>query len=164
MTDNEIIKALECCVECDTYFDECVDGCPLREVNDCTLVLRRIILDLINRQKAEIERLEEENKKQKLVLENINDTIHPLPFVTDFDVAMSQAKSEAIKEFAEQVQEEITNALHSNYKARGEKAQEIPIYTESEFLSYCSGKIDCLRGLADFIDNLVKEMAGDNNE
>ncbi|MBO5408919.1 MAG: hypothetical protein J6A61_05955 [Clostridia bacterium] len=63
-----------------------------------------VIEEEVNRQKAEIERLKEENKKQKLVLENINDTIHPLPFVTDFDVAMSQAKSEAIKEFTSRIE------------------------------------------------------------
>lgn len=55
MTDNEIIKALECCVECDMYCDECPEDCPLKDTNDCTYVLRRNSLDLINRQSAEID-------------------------------------------------------------------------------------------------------------
>lgn len=53
--------------------------------------------------KAEIERLQEENKKLKAIIEAIDDTINPLPFVTDFDIAIKTAKSEAIKEFAEKI-------------------------------------------------------------
>ena len=97
MTDNEIIKALECCNQ-----EDMCDKCPYDFAcydEDYKSILAKDALDLINRQKAEIERLKEENKKQKMVLENINDTIHPLPFVTDFDVAIKTAKSEAIKEF-----------------------------------------------------------------
>ena len=52
LTDNEIIKALECCVEkgCDT--------CPLRPgFMGCYEVVMSAVLSIINRQKAEIERL-----------------------------------------------------------------------------------------------------------
>ena len=50
MTDNDIIKALECC-GCDNY--QC-DNCPYA-YKTCTVYKDSI--DLINRQKAEIERL-----------------------------------------------------------------------------------------------------------
>ena len=59
MTDNEIIKALECC-----HSKGGCDGCPLnmqrfeREV-DCVEIITQYALGLINRQKAEIERLKE---------------------------------------------------------------------------------------------------------
>lgn len=76
---------------------------------------------------------------------------------------IKKAKSEAYKECIEKVKKEISEALKSNYKARAEREQKIPIYTETEFLSYCSGKIDCLRGIDDFLDNLIKEMVGENN-
>lgn len=76
---------------------------------------------------------------------------------------LNQIKAEAYKECIEKVKEEISEALKSNYKARAEREQKIPIHTENEFLSYCSGKIDCLRGLDDFCDNLLKEMVGENN-
>ena len=58
MTDNDIIKALECCIS-----DENCENCPLyhkKIENACTLTVVEFykeILDLINRQKAEIERL-----------------------------------------------------------------------------------------------------------
>ena len=104
LTDNEIIKALECCVSANYI---CPHTCPMLDIK----------------------------------------TI----------------KAEAYKECTEKVKKEISEALKSNYKARAEREQKIPIYTETEFLSYCSGKIDCLRGIDDFLDNLVKERVGDDN-
>ena len=54
MTDNEIIKALECCTG---DFDGCA-SCPLYDhCCDRGYKLIYYALDLINRQKAEIERL-----------------------------------------------------------------------------------------------------------
>ena len=56
MTDNEIVKALECCVEYDCRV------CRY-DVNSaiCISNLMKDTLDLINRQKAEIERLQKYN-------------------------------------------------------------------------------------------------------
>lgn len=53
MTDNEIIKALECCAE-----DEwcCNNNCPFFEKCSKTLMAKSS-LDIINRQQAEMERL-----------------------------------------------------------------------------------------------------------
>ena len=65
MTDNEIIKALECCSEA-VFKEDCKKlKCPFfdNEIYDCMNVddenaMHRYSLDLINRQKAEIERLQ----------------------------------------------------------------------------------------------------------
>ena len=56
MTDNDIIKALEC------HADElnACDKCPYRK-RKCSLRLCEDALDLINRQKAELERLQRHN-------------------------------------------------------------------------------------------------------
>ena len=51
MTDNEIKKALECCIN-----DDC-DNCP-DTFGNCEHNAMRKALDLINRQQAEIERLD----------------------------------------------------------------------------------------------------------
>lgn len=65
MTDNEIIKALECC----TSEGFVCSGCPYDTLEaqgveyteyDCSWYLRADALDLIERQKAEIERLKDE--------------------------------------------------------------------------------------------------------
>lgn len=54
-TDDEIIKALECCIN-----DNCND-CP-ETFGNCELTTMRNALDLLKRQKAEIEKLQEDNK------------------------------------------------------------------------------------------------------
>lgn len=158
MKDNEIIKALECCKD-----NDC-DNCPFEEQCRRNGSLADIALDLINRQKAEIvklekvekyadktikaqaaeiERLQAENKKQKAILEEINDEINPLPFETDFDIAMKKAKYEAIKEFAERLKIE---------------AFECDV-------SFGYGKECYQQAVAVIeIDNLVKEMTEDENE
>ena len=58
MTDNEIIKALECCVasncgDCTIFNNKEIRRVPGR----CVQTLEKNALDLINRQQAEIERL-----------------------------------------------------------------------------------------------------------
>ena len=140
MTDDEIVKALECCKTkaCDEY---CSEECPMRNddrtrfVLDCKLLLADEIVKLIKRQKAEIERL--------------NKILH-----TDFYIAGSRAigkteylrnavtirvdaiKEAAIKQFAERLkgkQKQINITYHLDY--------------DVVFVSD--------------IDNLVKEMVGD---
>ena len=108
---------------------------------------------------AEIERLKEENN----VMRDCIDQKHivrkggksPLSLLT------AQIKAEAYKEFAERLKKEIYEALKSNYKARSERIDKYNIGETDEFISYCGGKIDCLRGLEDFIDNLLKELVGE---
>ena len=65
MTDNEIIKALECCKDGTAIGCK---KCPLYEDKGqtCITILSHNAIDLINRQKAEIERL----KFPKFVVEN----------------------------------------------------------------------------------------------
>ena len=86
MTEYEIVKALECCSK---HQNSCGKNCPLdsicSNVRDCLLNLSKNALDLINRQKAEIEKLEKE-KDSKIVRCIANDK--------------DKIKSEAIKEFA----------------------------------------------------------------
>ena len=54
MTDEQIIKAVEVCREPDTCKD-----CPYHKLYTarCIIMLMKDVFDLINRQKAEIERL-----------------------------------------------------------------------------------------------------------
>ena len=62
MTDNEIIKALECCGK-----DKHCGDCPYFEtvdISECLKVAMTNARELINRQKAEIERLQERIKMQ----------------------------------------------------------------------------------------------------
>lgn len=66
MSDNEIIKALECCKTI-TVFD--CDMCPYKGIGKglagCANLLIGDALDLINRQMAEIDRLNAELQKER---------------------------------------------------------------------------------------------------
>ena len=88
MTDNEIIKALECCGS-ETTIMTCGD-CPLLDVGkpDCHFSNAKKALDLINRQKARIEELEKGELSKAMTFNS--DTI-------------KRCSAEAIREFAERL-------------------------------------------------------------
>lgn len=90
MTDNEIIKALECCV---LNKHICPHTCPMLKSKDCLESLRKYALDLITHQQDEIERLKE-----------------TVDSFTDIGKLYSEIKTEAYKEFAERVKEKIYTA------------------------------------------------------
>lgn len=101
ITDEEIIKVLECCADSKNY--QC-NKCPLYA--DCEKAsIAENALDLINRQKSEIERLKE---CPKCVYEYDGE-------VTEYCVqgpcsnfkTVEQIKAEAYKEFAERLKEKI---------------------------------------------------------
>ena len=111
MTDNEIIKAFE------VFVGRIGKGLIFAKLDlkiDGTDNFKHIalsfddIFDLINRLKAEIEKLNAE-------LEAINDALYPLPFKTQFDMEIEIAKAEAIKEFAERLKENCKGVSVCNY-------------------------------------------------
>ena len=87
MTDNEIIKALEC--HADEDIETC-SFCPLSNVEGCAYKLAEFSLDLINRQKAEIERLEK-------TVEDMTEGCQ---------IAIKVSENKAIKEFAERLRKD----------------------------------------------------------
>ena len=139
MTDNEIIKALECCK--DLKCSECPKKTNLFKT-DCDVKLCQEAIDLINRQKAEIERLQKENEfHRKTITENAQRALEVL--VDEID----KAKIEAIKEFAERLKATFTKAING-----------IPINSKGFSLR---GEI--LHDAHMIIDHVKKEMVGDDN-
>ena len=68
LTDNEIIKALECCSK-NSILQEFCDVCPnLAMGSQCMDNMVRDALDLINRQKAEIETLRQQDERRHSLL------------------------------------------------------------------------------------------------
>ena len=63
-TDEEIIKALECCVNGKSIVEVC-SRCPFFLDGNCTDLLKQNALALINRQKAEIEKLTTERDEAR---------------------------------------------------------------------------------------------------
>lgn len=68
MTDNDIIKALECCSKDDVDCEKCPANCLCDNDNFC---FTGAILDLINRQQAEIEQLKRIGFADKLFFKRI---------------------------------------------------------------------------------------------
>ena len=135
MTDNEIIKSLECCISSSTAL-ACFK-CPMAKNRECygsNTNINRLVaenaLNLINRQRAEIER----RKKDKYLIEE-NGEIELLPR-TDIE----EIKSEAIKEFVER----LTDIIQENVNRSLDNPNGFDYYP-----------IDVFKD----IDNLVKEMA-----
>ncbi len=94
MTDNDIVKALECCVDwCGNV--SCWDY-PLKNTGCIHFDKLKESLDLINRQKAEIERLKEHCSKCG---EKTTKTI------LNLQELLGTAKAEAYKEFADRLKE-----------------------------------------------------------
>ena len=87
MTDNEIIKALECHAE--ESLDTC-SLCPLLNIEGCAYEAAEYALNLINRQQAEIERLKIENQSLRSAANSCK--LH-----------YNEARADAVKEFVENV-------------------------------------------------------------
>ena len=94
MTDNEIIKALECCLSSNDLM--ACWKCPAVKLDICcdgsTKISNGIVnsvLDLINRQEAEIERLTKANER----------------FAEEFDSYYASVKRKAYKEFSEELRQ-----------------------------------------------------------
>ena len=95
MTDNEIIKALKCCIDEHSCY-ECIYRLGMSA--QCMTNLMRDALTLINRQKAEIEKLK-----------------------TDFQIEASnklekEIKTEAIKGFAERLKPLLGFGRYTSYE------------------------------------------------
>ncbi len=88
-TDEEIIRNYEWCIGCTS--DRCRE-CTMDEEGFCEEELQDLVLDLINRQKAEIEKL-----KGSTIVSNIMESQR----------IKREAKAEAYKEFASKVKQEL---------------------------------------------------------
>lgn len=158
MTDDDVIKALECC----TSDKRCSEiECPFRSAcKDDTLALEKYALDLINRQKAEIERshtafensqtatkmwhreaelnageiIKLQAEVERLTTENLILSQKRINMFERLDI-VNNARAEAIKEFAKRLKELIP---HFN----------------GETSLYCFERA---------IDHALEEMVGENN-
>ena len=149
LTDEQIIKALECCISHKGNV-ACKSGCPFHEQELCIEdgdALLKHSLNLINRQKAEIEKLNVELvgmrgacESYKMHYDNARAEIERLKaeirntdnILNSLDRPLVEVKAEVIKEFAERLKKE----------------------------AYIDDYFD-LSVKESSIDNLVKEMEGD---
>lgn len=107
MNENEIMKALECCIKAETWCDCESLGCPASTEQGCLFSLRtendgentiyieiiKDALDLINRKNSEIEKVRTELDRLTIYFDEA------------VEAKLKTARAEAIKEFAERVKE-----------------------------------------------------------
>ena len=145
MTDNEIIKALEDEIRLTKYVGRpCADGVSIKLIKNT--------IDLINCQKAEIERMEKRLDMSRKELSrrrerNIQNSELNLKLLSELKIV----KSEAIKEFAERLKETPLR-FRISYKTHWNEPPK------EKMVLFIDDKD---------IDNLVKEMTeggnGDNS-
>lgn len=87
LTDEEIIKTLERCADFVSGGEPTCNNCPLYDCDDCSVEKLKQALDLINRQKAEIE--EKSNKLREI-----------LPIVAEL-------KTEALTEYVTELEKRL---------------------------------------------------------
>ena len=133
MTDNEIIKALECCTE----GEDCTH-CPLiKEIPYCSDDIMVGALNLIKRQQAEIERLNSANDKNFSQWHILSEKTKQ-HYADLYNEAKYLLKVEAIKEFADRLKNKIKTECNPYGKPTFDYDTSIRIMR--------------------YIDNLVKEM------
>ena len=98
MTDEQLKKALEYCST--NVRENTCPKCAFYKKHRCSTLMLNAVSDLINRQKAEIERLKVDLEFKCDSCENIKLSRE------EYRRLVLQAKSEAIKEFAEKLKEE----------------------------------------------------------
>ena len=149
MTDNEIMSALWYCNGGDCEDCKALGKCHA----DWTFL--RDAHHLINRQKAEIDRVKEANAG--LALSLLYGVVNDDPMLREEIIAV--AKKEAIREFAENLKlkadkesvRELVN--YGNYWGR---TMKIPEDSKAYAISYKISEVD--------LDDLVKEMTEDENK
>lgn len=147
LTDEQIIKALECCRDC-----KCKD-CPCynKEADGCKELDEQDILDLINRKDAEIERLQHEilscNTKIQ-VLQEVKEQLEKDVFNAQMNCDSIAYEYELLKQEKTVVQLEAIKEFAEKLKCRSHRFKTI----DRIF-------VDCIP--LDYIDNLVKEMVGE---
>ena len=146
LTDEEIISSLEV-IAATRNCDECkIRNCKWGTCN-CSQITANAALDLINRQKAEIERLK---KCPKCFYEYDGEVteyciqgpcLNFKPVYVSADLSIKQIKNEAYKEFAEKLEEKLCDCR---------------TVSDGEYCGFdCGDTHEC-------IDNLLKEMVGED--
>ena len=145
LTDAEIVKALECC---DGSFDRCGE-CPLDNINQDKLrcwELEKYALDLINRQKAENERLYGDIMTYKLRWARAT-------------LKLDTAKAEAYKEFAKKTTQ--TLAMFNAQELAGVSQEYNNRYFYENPKAWTEGSITARNEAIAIVNNFLKKFVGE---
>ena len=135
MTDNEIIKALECCVS--STGSEACNGCPFNVKDICekdSNALAKFSLDLINRQKAEIKKKDTEIDiliRKKETLRNEISELQRKNFELEIELNAMRGAANSYKSRAEGLQMD-NEQLHSDIVNANQNFDHIKELWEAE--------------------------------
>ncbi len=155
MNDNEIVKALECCSEKDCK------KCPAFDENiECGENTIKLALDLINRQKTQIEGLQDEVVTKTDMLNKQKEEIEKFErilFYGDAVIKKQEAEIETYLHSIKLLEKDVQTAKFEGIKEFWSRLQE-----EQEYLIGIDDKFKPYVSVEDG-NNLVKEMVGDDN-
>lgn len=146
-TDEEIIKALNICTQQNSSIPCCDCPCWDDDEQDCEVIDDTVILDIINRQKAEIEKLKSNysklckyTEKKELELAEINADISWFreAKISRLAPAIKEIKAEAYAEACKEFADKLKKKCYEDFEETNEMLA--PYVTE------------------DNIDNILKEM------
>ena len=135
LTDEKIVKALECCISCD--ITQCGE-CPMRKdcfKNDFSGINLSLVLDLIHR-------LQEENKENTRLVYEMEKMLNEGWDITDKEADGWYKKGR--KDSAKEIFEKIFEVLCC-------------FTTQGKSKEYAEGFIDCLEEVDKRLQNLAKE-------
>ena len=107
---------------------------------------------------GEIQQIAVENGLETKIILNERNVAEAL---RNYQDGYAHIKAEVAREIFEEIENEISMALESNYKARTHRQMSDIANGSSpldrEFIEYVSGKIDALRGIEGFVEELKKK-------
>ena len=157
LTDNEIVKALECCIK-SSHFGECFENkCPLVSEKGCKVgkeILYPYALDLINCLEARIGVYETCNARKDEAIKHLESEVKRL-----------QAENERLKDCIDEQDIEIASLWKRIEDAKAE-AYKRCIENAKEELYEWVGADNCIpySRIKRVLDNLLKELVGEDNE
>ena len=120
-----------------------------------------VILDLVVEKSQLNQQIDEQQAEIKILQERITAlTPDYIMFASKITDVINYIRKELSQEILKGILKEIEEALNNNYKVRSERMNITECYAEDTFISYCNGKIDCLRGL----ENFIQELLGERND
>ena len=152
MTDNEIKKALECCLKYETHLEasKWCEECPYKDDTKCLETLPFNALDLINRLQAENERLQDCIDEQDIEISRLYKRI---------DETKAEAEVERLKKSNRNWRRKVQRLRNAKAEAYKECIEKV-----NKELFYWVGTDNCIPYLRvkQVIDNTLDELVGDN--
>ena len=132
LTDEEIVKALDYCSKDAICLYE--QECPFWEDKNCHTTLSRWALELINSQKAEIERLTKEQGYLISNCGNLQRAFHELQVAREIQInelheehaiVAEEIKQQAVKDTAKEILNELKKEIDEGYIPATLKVKEL---------------------------------------